>query len=101
MKQVKKLVLSKETLAVLTDEQVGMVGGGRVTVNGNCESIPCGTDACNVSGACGGGGSAGCGGGASAACASGGCMPASSACDPTVACMSNRCNGTRGCIVNR
>jgi hypothetical protein len=49
MKPIKKLTLSKETLAILTDGQTKMVGGGVATTpntNGNICSTPCNTDAC-------------------------------------------------------
>lgn len=71
MKSTKKLTLSKETLAVLTAEQTKLVGGGAISsTNDNCCSIPCGTDACNLTkaatcpaGCNGGGGTVNCGGG--------------------------------------
>jgi hypothetical protein len=47
MEAKKKLKLSKETLAVLTDEQTYMVGGGVKTLTGAVCSIPCDSDDCN------------------------------------------------------
>jgi hypothetical protein len=46
MEAKKRLKLSKETLAVLTDEQTHIVAGGIQTA-ANCSAVPCGSDACN------------------------------------------------------
>ncbi|MBB6249445.1 class I lanthipeptide [Rhodanobacter sp. A1T4] len=66
MKPIKKLTLSKETLAILTDEETKMVGGAVATTpntNGNNCSIPCGTDDCGHQAT-----ALGCGGAATGLC---------------------------------